>query len=135
MRSDGSTDTYEIARRVFERIRSDEFQVGDRLPLGRELAQEFGVDHNIPHRAYQLLGELGFVRSKRGVGTFLVKKPGRNSVLNDPVREVGRRLVDEDQGLNAERDVKRDELLRSLDELEHDMQLRIERLRERIRSL
>lgn len=135
MKSDGSSDAYEIARRLFERIRSDEYQIGDRLPLGRELAEEFSVDHNIPHRAYQLLGQLGYVRSKRGVGTFLVKKPDRTAVLNDPVREVGRRLIDEDQTISAERDVKRDELLRSLDELEHDVHLRIERLRERIRSL
>lgn len=132
MLADGEPAAYELARVLYERIRSDEFQVGDRLPLGRELAEQFHVEHNIPHRAYQLLGQLGFVRSKRGIGTFLVRKPDPDAVLIDPIREIGQRLINEHNARGHA--AGRDELLRILDELEHDVGLTLNRLRDRIRN-
>jgi GntR family transcriptional regulator/MocR family aminotransferase len=62
------------------RILSGELQGGERLPSSRELAAELGVSRNVVLLAYEQLEAEGYIRGRRGSGTYvsqgLVGKPG-----------------------------------------------------------
>jgi len=58
----------QIARRIHERIRSEELQPGDALGTELGLAEEFGVSRNMVREAIGRLRALGIVRSRQRVG-------------------------------------------------------------------
>lgn len=73
-----------IQRAVYQRILSQHYQVGERLPSVRALATELRANRNTVNRAYQLLAEMGVIEiPKHGRDGFRVKR----SVPTDSVGE------------------------------------------------
>lgn len=67
---------YEVVfQKIYNRISSGDFQVGDKLPSERDLATEYGVSRNSIREAIRLLELNSIVEIKRGDGTF-VKNSG-----------------------------------------------------------
>jgi len=104
---------------------------GERLPPEKEMAQSLGVSRASLREAVHLLGALGILDVRHGVGTFLVSSP--TNLLVHPVRwaltaeaqpvrqllEARRVLEKSVAGLAAERATQKDlaSLRRSLDEM------------------
>jgi DNA-binding transcriptional regulator YhcF (GntR family) len=53
------------------------FAPGERLPTVRELAIDFGVNHNTVAEAYRLLAEEGWLELKRHHGATVILRPAR----------------------------------------------------------
>jgi GntR family transcriptional regulator len=88
----------EIQRAVYQRILSQQYQVGERLPSVRALAEELRANRNTVNRAYQLLAEMGVVEiPNHGRDGFRVKqnKPTDNarSGLKDYFYDASQKLV------------------------------------------
>jgi GntR family transcriptional regulator len=65
----------EIQRAVYQRILSQQYQVGERLPSVRALATELRANRNTVNRAYQLLAEMGVIEiPNHGRDGFRVKQ-------------------------------------------------------------
>jgi GntR family transcriptional repressor for pyruvate dehydrogenase complex len=58
-------------RKILELIKNQGFQVGDRLPSERELAQNFSVSRNMLREALKVLQTLGILKIKQGSGIFV----------------------------------------------------------------
>lgn len=63
----------QILDHLIELIITKEWRAGERILSVRDLASEIEVNPNTVARTYTLLGELGIVHTKRGVGYFLDK--------------------------------------------------------------
>jgi GntR family transcriptional regulator len=64
----------QIQRAVLERITSQQYRAGERLPSVRALAQELGANRNTVNRAYQLLAGMSVIELvEHGRGGFRVK--------------------------------------------------------------
>jgi DNA-binding transcriptional regulator YhcF (GntR family) len=78
----------EIQRAVYQRILSQQYQVGERLPSVRALAIELRANRNTVNRAYQLLAEMGVIEiPNHGRDGFRVKR-------NVPTDSAGEGLRD-----------------------------------------
>lgn len=62
-----------IADVLRERIASNEWTPGDRLPSRAELAQQYGVGDNVIRRAQELLISLGTLEGRAGSGTYVAE--------------------------------------------------------------
>lgn len=60
-----------MADSLRERLRSGEWQPGDRLPTESQLSEEYGVSRSTVRGALQLLENQGRTRTRHGVGTFV----------------------------------------------------------------
>lgn len=67
----------QIEEAVRHLLSSGRLGPGDALPSVRDLARELRVNPNTIAKAYQRLGEGGFVAARRGEGTFVAQKPPR----------------------------------------------------------
>jgi DNA-binding transcriptional regulator YhcF (GntR family) len=67
---------------VIDRLIAGSYQQGGKLPAASELANELGVHRNTVAKAYQLLSELGLVKSTRGRGTFVSALTGPENQQN-----------------------------------------------------
>jgi DNA-binding transcriptional MocR family regulator len=87
-----------IALDFERRIEAGALRAGERLPAGRTLAVELGVDPGTAAAAYRLLRERGFVISdgRRGtrVAAQLGPRPARASQLPPDVRDLASSVVD-----------------------------------------
>ena len=63
----------EVANHIQDRIRSEQWQAGDRLPAEAELAQEFDVSRSTVREAVRSLQLAGILRSRAGSGTFVAE--------------------------------------------------------------
>lgn len=61
----------EIAQQIRQKILSQAFEPGQRLPTEFELAQSFGVSRNVVREAIARLKLSGYVETRRGVGSFV----------------------------------------------------------------
>lgn len=61
----------EIAQQIRQKILSQAFEPGQRLPTEFELAQRFGVSRNVVREAIARLKLSGYVETRRGVGSFV----------------------------------------------------------------
>ncbi|OZI39475.1 GntR family transcriptional regulator [Bordetella genomosp. 1] len=66
----------EIAQQIREKIVSQAFEPGQRLPTEQELAQRFGVSRNVVREAIARLKLSGYIETRRGVGSFVAADPG-----------------------------------------------------------
>ncbi len=57
-----------VARRLREAILSGHYSAGERLPIERELVEQFGVTRSTVRQALLLLNQQGLVRVRSGVG-------------------------------------------------------------------
>jgi 5'-deoxynucleotidase YfbR-like HD superfamily hydrolase len=64
-----------IANSIRAAILTGEFEPGQQLPPGRELAEFFGVAPMTVHQAIRILREEGFVTSRAGSGVYVSKQP------------------------------------------------------------
>ncbi|MFI9553754.1 GntR family transcriptional regulator [Nonomuraea endophytica] len=70
--SSGSSQGYrEVAHRIRERIKQGVYPLGKQLPTEVELADELGVNRVTVNRALAILRAEGWIRTHRGVGTFV----------------------------------------------------------------
>ena len=65
-------------------------QPGDKLPGGREMALQYGINPNTAARVYQELEREGLCETKRGLGTFVTDSRDRISALR---RELARQAT------------------------------------------
>ncbi|MEW5979361.1 MAG: FadR/GntR family transcriptional regulator [Acidobacteriota bacterium] len=72
--SRGKTVTQEIVRQLSQLIAAERWNPGDRLPSEFELAEEFQVGRGAIREALKALAVVGFVRVKRGKGTFVADR-------------------------------------------------------------
>lgn len=64
-----------VANSIRAAILTSEFEPGDRLPSGQELADFFGVARMTVHQAIRTLRDEGFVTSRAGSGVFVRDRP------------------------------------------------------------
>lgn len=64
----------QIHNQIRQRIEDGKWQVGDRLPSERELAQEFGVSRMTLRQAIQTLADEGILERKVGSGTYVANQ-------------------------------------------------------------
>jgi DNA-binding transcriptional regulator YhcF (GntR family) len=71
------TNWADLERALLFRLASGSYAPGERLPTCEELAADFGVNKNTASKAYRALAERGYLRTVRGRGTFVVRRPAR----------------------------------------------------------
>jgi GntR family transcriptional repressor for pyruvate dehydrogenase complex len=71
----GSTHSRRVAEQLLERIRSGPYQMGDKLPAERALAEEFGVSRPVVREALRMLVMLQVVEVQVGRGAFVLAEP------------------------------------------------------------
>jgi GntR family transcriptional regulator len=76
-----------IADVLRERIASQEWVPGDRLPSRAELAQQYGVGDNVIRRAQELLISLGTLEGRAGSGTYVAAPRERLRIVRSVYRE------------------------------------------------
>jgi GntR family transcriptional regulator len=78
----------EIQRAVYQRILSQQYQAGERLPSVRALATELRANRNTVNRAYQLLAEMGVIETpNHGRDGFRVKQTVSATSAGDGLRD------------------------------------------------
>ncbi len=60
---------------------------GDKLPGGRELALQFGINPNTAARVYQELEREGLCETRRGLGTFVTEDRKKVAALREDMAE------------------------------------------------
>ena len=63
----------EVANHIQDRIRSEQWRAGERLPAEAELAKEFDVSRSTVREAVRSLQLSGLLRSRTGAGTFVAE--------------------------------------------------------------
>lgn len=85
---------------LVDAIRAGVFEVGDRLPNLRDLADELGISHVVARQAIEVLVECGVldVRPGRGGGVFLISSTGLAQALREiyevPTKDEARNLLE-----------------------------------------
>jgi GntR family transcriptional regulator len=85
---------FQLADVLRDRIVDGELSPGDRLPSEPDLARVLGVSRASVRAAITLLEEDGFVRRRRGSGTYIANRPvhndlGRNFGVSSMISEMG----------------------------------------------
>ena len=70
-----SQNTEQVVARVFELIKREGLQPGDRLPPERELAKQLGISRPSLRAGLSSLISMGVLQSRQGAGTFIVDGP------------------------------------------------------------
>lgn len=73
----GIKKSVSVAEWLIAAIREGEYEVGDKLPLERALAEELGVSRTVVREALSSLQVAGFIEPRVGDGTYVV---GRRSI-------------------------------------------------------
>ncbi|RIP15569.1 FadR family transcriptional regulator, partial [Staphylococcus gallinarum] len=61
----------QVADIILEKIKSEEYQVGDKLPSMQKLSKQFGVSTASVREALNALRTIGVIEMKQGYGTFI----------------------------------------------------------------
>ena len=64
----------DVAKRMIEHIRSQQWEAGSKLPSEPELAELFGVSRETVRTAVRMLQKSGLLYSKRGSGTYVTER-------------------------------------------------------------
>lgn len=72
----------DVALQLLQAIGSDSFQLGDRLPPDRDLAERMGVSRPTAREAILLLELIGVIEVRPGDGTYIAHDGGKSSVLS-----------------------------------------------------
>lgn len=70
----------EIERAILLRIARKEYLPGQKIPTCEALAAEFGANKNTVSKAYRSLAQRGFLLTRAGFGTFIGKRPVRDTL-------------------------------------------------------
>ena len=63
----------QVAIRIKQQIVTGELPPGSKLPGGRDLAMQYGINPNTAARLYQELEREGLCATQRGLGTFVTE--------------------------------------------------------------
>ena len=63
----------QVATRLKQQVAAGELSPGSKLPGGRDLALQFGINPNTAARIYQELEREGVCDTRRGLGTFVTE--------------------------------------------------------------
>ncbi len=66
----------QVAAQLKQQVASGKLPPGSKLPGGRELAVQYGINPNTAARIYQELEREGVCETRRGLGTFVADSPG-----------------------------------------------------------
>jgi DNA-binding transcriptional regulator YhcF (GntR family) len=69
------TSVREVERAVLSRVLAGQYHQRDRLPTCEQLGRELGANKNTVSKAYQALARRGYVASRPGLGTYVLKPP------------------------------------------------------------
>ncbi len=81
----------QVAVRLKQQIVTGELAPGAKLPGGRDLALQYGINPNTAARIYQEMEREGVCRTQRGLGTFVTDSPETIEALR---REMAKQAVD-----------------------------------------
>ena len=77
LRASSPVPLYEqIARHITDSVGRGDLAPGDRLPSGRDLADDWEVGYSTVQHAMQALAERGIVVTSQGKGTFIAERDG-----------------------------------------------------------
>lgn len=66
--------------RILRALGSGTLTAGDRLPSGRELVREFGVDHRVVLAAYRQLAQEGLIEMRERGGIYVAARQGSGGI-------------------------------------------------------
>lgn len=69
--SKGTTLTDRLSKALLEEINAGEFQPGQKLPTGQELARRFGVSLTVVRESISTLKADGIIETRQGAGAFV----------------------------------------------------------------
>lgn len=77
------------------KIASGRILPGEKLPSGRELAQQYQINPNTAARVYQVLEQEGICETRRGLGTFVVEENDmQQRVREEMARDLARNFLE-----------------------------------------
>ncbi len=109
----------QVATRLKQQIVTGELPPGSKLPGGRDLALQYGINPNTAARIYQEMEREGLCRTQRGLGTFVTESRETIGALREEMaRQAVSRFLADLAGLG----LSRDEAVRLIqkEEIEHD---------------
>lgn len=84
--------TEQVVSRLTERIQNEDYHLGEKLPTEPELMVEHGVSRTVVREAISRLQAAGLVKTKQGIGTFVLAPPF-GKLPTDPATIVAPRDV------------------------------------------
>ena len=109
----------QVATRLKQQIVTGELPPGSKLPGGRDLAIQYGINPNTAARIYQEMEREGLCQTQRGLGTFVTEDSKTIRRLREEMaRQAVSRFLADLAGLG----LSRDEAVRLIqkEEIEHD---------------
>ena len=109
----------QVATRLKQQIVTGGLPPGSKLPGGRDLAIQYGINPNTAARIYQEMEREGLCRTQRGLGTFVTESRETIGALREEMaRQAVSRFLADLAGLG----LSRDEAVRLIqkEEIEHD---------------
>ena len=109
----------QVATRLKQQIVTGELPPGSKLPGGRDLALQYGINPNTAARIYQEMEREGLCRTQRGLGTFVTESRETIGALREEMaRQAVSRFLADLAGLG----LSREEAVRLIqkEEIEHD---------------
>ena len=111
----------QVETHLKQRIVTGELPPGSKLPGGRDLALEYGINPNTAARIYQELEREGVCMTRRGTGTFVTEREDRIQTMKDHMaRQAADRFLAELAGLGVSRKEAVQWLLKEEDVNDHE---------------
>ena len=108
----------QVATRLKQEIVTGARPPGSKLPGGRDLAVEYGINPNTAARIYQELESEGICYTRRGLGTFVTDDAPRIAMLREEMaRNAVRRFLREIEPLSLSREALVDMIEKEADSL------------------
>ena len=94
----------QVATRIKQQIVTGELPPGSKLPGGRDLALQYGINPNTAARIYQELEREGLCLTQRGLGTFVTESRETIGALREEMaRQAVSRFLSDLKGLGLTR--------------------------------
>ena len=109
----------QVATRLKQQIVTGDLPPGSKLPGGRDLALQYGINQNTAARIYQEMEREGLCRTQRGLGTFVTESRETIGALREEMaRQAVSRFLADLAGLG----LSREEAVRLIqkEEINHD---------------
>ena len=95
----------QVATRIKQQIVTGELPPGSKLPGGRDLALQYGINPNTAARIYQELEREGLCLTQRGLGTFVTESRETIEALREEMaRQAVSRFLSDLAGLGLTRE-------------------------------
>ena len=95
----------QVATRIKQQIVTGDLPPGSKLPDGRDLALQYGINPNTAARIYQELEREGLCLTQRGLGTFVTESRETVEALREKMaRQAVSRFLSDLSGLGLTRE-------------------------------